>query len=154
MASDFILKPRVNNSTQFNEIDRDVSLTTGATVEPADHLFLSIEERDGVGNTEHFACVHMNPREALALAIHLMDWAREHMEGLRLVGDFGVEEIDEFEIEDAFDPYFGDEPDYEPKRTAINQSGYPVDVQQKPEHRPLALNECQCGACRDWRMTH
>jgi hypothetical protein len=78
---------------------------------PMNHLWLSIEERNlEAPENGHFACVHLSPREALALACHLMDWAREHLEDMPLLGDF--EAIEAFET---------------PEETFIlNQSGYPV----------------------------
>jgi hypothetical protein len=94
VASNFILRPFVNN----NQPDCDhieVELSTGDVVDPENHLWLSIEERNlEAPENGLFTCVHLNPREALALACHLMDWAREHLEDMPLIGDFGVQEED------------------------------------------------------------
>lgn len=54
-------------------------------------VIISIDETDQLDELDR-PNVILTPEDALALAIKLMDWARQHMEDLPYLGDFGVQE--------------------------------------------------------------
>jgi hypothetical protein len=132
-------------------------------------LFLDVEERSTSNDVGINAIVHINPEEALRLAIYLMDWAREHLEDLPTIGDFGVQE----DIEDACDETWAEAgyAGFEPEAMYCQVCGQTLVNGQCPEdkflikaaplHFPVSEPvqqavdfECPCNACREWRMTH
>jgi hypothetical protein len=162
-VSNFILRPFVNN----NQPDCDhieVELSTGDVAVPMNHLWLSIEERNlEAPENGHFACVHLSPREALALACHLMDWAREHLEDMPLLGDFGVQEEAEFDYTASIEQdYAEDEFESEIEEMYCQVCGSTLVNGQCPEDKfliPSALrgpqherdafgDPCGCYQCR------